>query len=213
MIAANKSSSLNTKSEIHAAFLQMLPTIRRSAQIAFRKVSPELRHELLAEVVARCFVAYVRLVESGQADRALPSPLARFAVAQVRVGRRVGNRMRIGDVLSGYAQYHKDFQVERLDYFDEKENCWQEVLVEDKRATPAVIAACRIDFSSWLRLLPHRRRTIALALAGGETTSGAAKMFGLSAARISQHRQWLKESWEAFQGEVKNAEEPQLAAA
>jgi hypothetical protein len=44
-----------------------------------------------------------------------------------------------------------------------------------------------------LGLLPSQRREIALTLAGGETTSGAAKMFGLSAARISQLRQWLKE--------------------
>jgi hypothetical protein len=32
--------------------------------------------------------------------------------------------------------------------------------VEDKRATPADIAACRIDFVSWLKLLPGQRRQI-----------------------------------------------------
>jgi hypothetical protein len=113
--------------------------------------------------------------------------------------------------MSGYAQNCKGFQVERLDYFDDEENCWQEVVVEDKRATPAEIAACRIDFASWLRLLPSRRRKIALVLAGGETTNATAKKFGLTAARISQLRQWLKESWDAFQGG--GTEEPQLAAA
>ncbi len=197
----------------HAAFLAMLPSIRRQAHITFRKVCPELRHDLIEEVIANCFTAYARLVELGQEDFAFPSALARFAVAQIRVGRRVGNHLRIRDVMSGYAQHRKGFQVQRLDYFDAEENCWQETLVEDKRATPPEIAACRIDFSSWLRRLPRQRRKIALALAGGETTTEAAKTFGVTAARISQLRQWLKESWDAFQGELKLEEEPRLAVA
>jgi hypothetical protein len=51
-----------------------------------------------------------------------------------------------------------------------------------------------------------------LTLAGGESTSGAAKMFGVSTARVSQLRQWLTESWEAFHG-GKTEEQPQLAVA
>jgi hypothetical protein len=192
----------STKPTSHAAFLVMLPAIRRTAQITFRKIRPELRDELIEEVVANCFVAYARLVERGQADRAAPSPLARFAIAQVRVGRRVGNRLRIRDVLSNYAQFKNGFQVERLDSFDDEEDCWQEVVVEDKRATPADVAACRIDFAEWLRRLTVRLRKIALALAAGETTKGAAERFGLSPARISQLREGLKRSWEAFQGDA-----------
>ncbi len=109
--------------------------------------------------------------------------------------------------MSPYAQYQKGFCVDRLDHFDENENCWQQIVLEDKRATPAEVAACRLDFSAWLRLLPKRHRKIALALAIGETTSAAARMFGVSPARISQFRQWLKESWAAFQGEGKPKEQ------
>src|ERR1700694_915532 len=203
MIAVNEPQySTSTKPDSHAAFLAMLPAIRRTAQISFRKVRPELRDDLIVEVVANAFVAYARLVERGQADRALPSPLARFAIAQVRAGRRVGNRLRIRDVMSGYAQFKKDFFVERLDSFDDEEDCWQEVVVEDKRATPADVAACRIDFAEWLRRLTVRLRKIALVLAAGETTKGAAERFGLSPARISQLREGLKRSWEAFQGDA-----------
>ena len=159
MIAMTEPRYANTKTTTdHAPFLAMLPAIRRAAQITFRKVRPELRDELIEEVVANCFVAYARLVERGQAGRAAPSPLARFAIAQVRTGRRVGNRLRIRDVLSNYAQFNNGFQVERLDSFDEEEECWQEVVVEDKRATPADIAACRIDFAEWLRRLTVRLR-------------------------------------------------------
>jgi hypothetical protein len=214
MIATTEpQSATSTKLTSHAAFLVMLPAIRRTAQITFRKVRPELRDELIEEVVANCFVAYARLVERGQADRALPSPLARFAIAQVRAGRRIGSRLRIRDVLSNYAQFKNGFQVERLDSFDEEEDCWQEVVVEDKRATPADVAACRLDFAEWLCRLTVRLRKIALALAAGETTKGAAERFGLSPARISQLRDGLKKNWEAFQGDAEIARHPQPAAA
>jgi hypothetical protein len=214
MIAAIKTQESRTETSAnHAAFVAMLPAIRRTAQITFRKIRPELRDELIEEVVANCYVAYVRLIERGQADRALPSPLARFAIAQVRAGRRVGNRLRISDALSSYAQYRKQFFVEPLDQYDEEEECWQQVLIEDKRATPAEVAACRIDFAEWLRRLTARLRRIALALASGETTKDAAKQFGLSPARISQLREWLRKSWEAFQGEVEIGGRPQPVAA
>ena len=214
MIASVKRPKSHPKTSArHAEFLAMLPAIRRSAQVAFRKLPPELRHDLIEEVIANSYVAFVRLVERGQADRALATPLARYAIAQIRVGRRVGSRLRIGDALSTYAQYRKQFFVERLDQFSEEKGCWGEILVEDKRATPADVAACRIDFAEWLQRLTARLRKIALALAAGETTSEAARMFGVTPARISQIRQWLKESWECFQGETKSDQRPQLAVA
>ena len=214
MIASVKRPRSKCKTpDQHAAFLAMLPAIRRSAQVAFRKLPPELRRDLIEEVVANSYVAFARLVERGQANRVAPSPLARFAIAQTRVGRQVGNRLRIREVLSKYAQHQKGFQVERLDHFSEEKGCWEEVLVEDRRATPADVAACRIDFSEWLRRLTARLRRIALTLAAGETTTAAAKMFGVTPARISQLRQWLKRSWEAYQGEPELGAQPQPVAA
>jgi hypothetical protein len=186
----------------HAKFLAMLPAIRRSAQISFRKCRPELRSELIEETIANCLVAFSRLVELGKEDLAFASALARFGVAQTRAGRRVGSSLNIRDIMSSYAQHRKGFQVERLDYFDEEENCWQEIVVQDKRATPAEIAACRIDFAEWMRRLSHRQRKIAMALATGETTKGAAKRFAVSPARISQFRSEFRTSWFAFHGEV-----------
>jgi hypothetical protein len=214
MIATSKLSQSVTHPPVwHRPFLAMVPKIRRQARFAFRKTQPELRQELIAEVIANALLAYVRLVELGKQDVAFGSALGRFAVAQVRVGRRVGNRLRVGEVMSLYAQRQKGFQVEALDHFDDEENCWQQMVVEDKRATPAEIAAVRIDFASWLRLLPRGRRRIALALAGGETTTTAAKKFRVSPARISQLRQWLKENWLRFQGEIGAGGEPRLAVA
>ncbi len=214
MIArVKRPKSYGKTSARHAEFLGMLPAIRHSAQIAFRKLPLELLHELIEEVVANSYVAFARPVERGQADRALASPLARYAIAQVRVGRRVGSRLRIGDALSTYAQYRKQFFVERLDHFSEEKGCWGEILVEDKRATPADVAAWRIDFAEWLRRLTAHLRKIALALAAGETTSAAARMFGVSPARISQIRELLRKSWDAFQGTPEIAGRPQPVGA
>jgi hypothetical protein len=59
-----------------------------------------------------------------------------------------------------------------------------------------------------MQLLPHRLRKIATFLANGETTTAAAKRFGVSLGRISQIRKELFLAWHSFQGE-----EPALAVA
>ena len=116
--------------------------------------------------------------------------------------------------MSGYAQYRKAFSIASLDHYDREEDQWHEIILEDRRAGPAEIAACKIDFQDWLGLLPRRQRKIALALASGESTSAAAKLFGVTATRISQLRLWLKGSWEAFQGEaITNAQQRLTIAA
>ena len=91
----------------HADFLAMLPAIRRQARISFRSVPPEARDELIQEVVANCLVAYRRLVQLGKHDIAYPSALARFAVKQVRSGRRVGGRLAARDVLSEHGLFKR----------------------------------------------------------------------------------------------------------
>jgi hypothetical protein len=191
----------------------MLPTIRRAGRFAFRGLPRGLRAELVEEVVANAVVAYSRLVELGKGQLGYPSALARYGVSQVRSGRRVGNRLQGRDIMSDRAQRRHGFQLDRLDKYCEEDKSWQEVVVEDKRATPAEVAACRLDFLSWLRRLPRLRRKIALALASGETTSDAAQRFGLTAGRISQIRLWLKENWDAFQCDASTKKTPRLAVA
>src|SRR3972149_6827309 len=124
----------------HRQFLAMLPVIRDYADHAFRHLAPEGREDAVHEVVANAVVAFARLVELGKPHLASPTVLARYGVAQLREGRRVGNRLRIGEVLSEYAQRKKGFAVERLDCFDERRpeairpskwkwgrNCWSQV--------------------------------------------------------------------------------------
>jgi DNA-directed RNA polymerase specialized sigma24 family protein len=197
-----KATQRPSESTVHAKFLELLPKIRRQANIAFRNALPDAREELIAEVVANAYSSYCRLVELGKEDVAFATPLACFAIRRVRSCRFLGGRLKDRDVMSGRV---RGSGVGRLDCFDSKDGTWQEIVVEDRRAGPAEIAACRIDFSTWLRLLPRRQRKVALMLAGGESTSEAAKKFGVTAGRISQLRLWLKESWERFQGEASQA--------
>jgi hypothetical protein len=183
-------------------FVEMLPQIERYLRFTFRALNPDARAEAVQEGLVNALVAYRRLYEKGKVDLAFPSVLARFAARQIRDGRRVAERLNIRDVLSPHAQQKKGIKVERLDSFDEEENAWKEVLIEDRHSTPAEVAVARIDFAAWSGLLPARLRKIAKLLAMGESAGTVAKRFKVSAGRISQLRRELKMSWETFQSEA-----------
>ena len=185
----------------HATVLSMLPTIRRHARFAFRHLRPEAREEAVQEVVCNACCAVARLAELDKLDLAYPTVLARFAVAQVKDGRKVGCKLNIRDVLSPHCQQRKKVTVERLDKYDRETESWCEVLVEDRHAGPAETAAARIDIGDWMGTLPSRDRQIAESLAVGERTGDVARQFGLSQGRISQKRREYLESWQTFQGE------------
>ena len=186
----------------HAAFLNMLPAIERHARIAFRERNPEQREELIQATIVNCLAAFTRLVDRGKVDAAFATPLAAYAVRQVRQGRQTGTRSNVCDVSSGYCQITKGVAMKRLDHFDREEDGWMEILVEDRRAGPAETAAIRIDYAQWLKTLRRRERRIAMTLALGESTGKVARQFGLSIGRISQLRRELEHSWRSFHGEA-----------
>ena len=203
MIAlAEKSRRKNRNKPSAPSFEQLLPAITKQAIVAFRDTPRCEREELIAEVVANCFVAYVRLIERGLSDVIYPTPLALYAIKQVRSGRRVGTKLNVRDITSGYCQQRKGVRMNRLDHYDRDEGEWLEIVVEDRKATPADIAATRLDFAAWLRTLSHKRRQVAKTLATGESTQAAARKFRISPARISQLRHELRDAWLAFQGEL-----------
>ena len=182
-------------------FLALLPGILRHAKLRFRSLTPELRDEMVQESIARSMIDYLRLVERGKEHLAYATPLAQFAVLQVRRGRRVGSPMNSRDLSSEYRHGKNGVSLESLDKFDKKSGGWQQVLVEDRHSTPADIAAARIDIGEWLATLPQRNRHIAHSLAIGECTSCVAKTFALSPGRVAQLRRTFEESWTAFQNE------------
>lgn len=179
----------------------MLPAIQQHAVHRFRHRPPEECEDLVAEVVALAFLMFARLVERRQAKLGYATPLADYACRQVAAGRRLGSPLNVNDITSTYCQRRKGVSVERLDRYDVQDGEWREIVVEDRQSTPADIAAIRIDFSDWLQTLPRRQRRIAETLAVGETTSRTARMFHISAGRVSQIRRLLYEAWQTFQGE------------
>ena len=189
----------------HEPFLAMLPAIQKHARFAFRHLDPEAREDAVEEVIANALVAFVRLVRLGKADVAYATPLAMFGVRQFRAGRRVGSKLNVRDVTSSYCQRAKGVCVGRLDRYDRDEEEWKEVVVEDKHAGPAEVAATRIDFAAWLGILPTRLRRIAKVLATSESTKQVAKQFQISPGRVSQIRRELMECWDQFQGEARGA--------
>jgi hypothetical protein len=209
MIVQVKPPKLNRKHE--QQFLTMLPLIKHLAWNAFHKQDPEAREERIAEVVAHAFIMYVALVRSGRSSLAYATPLASYGIRRVKSGRRAATGQNVRDVSSEQARMDKGFILERLDHYDPAKNAWRDVLIEDRKATPADLAAARIDFTAWLAELSPRSREIAESLAVGETTGSVAKLFAVSSGRVSQIRRELRESWEEFQGELLNTKAAKAA--
>jgi hypothetical protein len=202
MIALAKKSCRKQQNKPSApTFEELLPSITKQASVAFRDSPRSEREEQVAEVIANCFVAYVRLIQRGLGNVIFASPLAAYAILQVRAGRKVGCKLNVRDVTSEYCQNRKKFRVQRLDHYDSEEGGWREILVEDRRATPADVAATRLDFAAWLQTLRRKERRVAELLSTGESTKVAARRFRISPARISQLRRELRNCWLTFQGE------------
>ena len=195
MIALAKKQNAKSQQD---RFTELLPTIYDQLRFAFRHEPAERKEELIAEAVANCWLAFVKLVERDRLDAIFATPLAQFAIRQVYDGRKVGSTLNQNDVTSEYAQRKKKFTVERLDRYNKRQHKWLQVLVEDRRTGPADTAAARIDFGDWMETLGERRRRLAETLAEGETTSVVATKFRVSLGRISQLRRELHDDWERF---------------
>lgn len=192
-------------------FLNMLPEIRKQALFAFRTLRTEAKEEAVAETIANVFVAFARLLEQGKRAKIYSSVLTRYAVAQIRSGRKVGMCQNSNDVLSRAAQQKHDLHIVRLDNSG-KNGEWYDFVLEDRRTPVPDQAAFRCDFPDWLNILSSQRRRIAERLAAGDTTSEVAKQFKLSRGRISQIRRELKNSWQEFHGELDDCSQTVLAA-
>ena len=150
-------------------------------------------------MIANAYQSFDRLAQQGKLAVAFPTPLAQFAIRQVRAGRRVGSRTNSLDILSGNARRTRGLIVESLDQLDPKSGTLNHLLIEDRHAGPAQTAAARMDMRAWLGTLSRQHRRIAKALALGETTNAVARKFGVSPARISQLRLRFRQLWERFQ--------------
>jgi len=93
-------------------FCRMIPQIVRHAKFAFRRLRGQDYQDAIQESLANALVAFVALVRRGKMKLAYPTVLTKYATAQVKDGRRVGNSLCCREVLSPYAQRLKNFKVE-----------------------------------------------------------------------------------------------------
>jgi hypothetical protein len=163
-------------------------------------MQPDERAEAMAESIANVAVAYAGLHSRGKASAAFATPLTDFAIRHYYAGRRVGSSLNSDDITSVWAQKRRGFRVKSLDRRDPC-GAWKEIVVEDSRATPAEVAASRLDLGDWLQQLPRLKRGIAETLATGETTGETARRFHVTQGRVSQVRRELEDDWAEFQGE------------
>jgi len=200
MIATLKKQSKKSvvTPEWHDVFLRMAPAIETHAKLVFRGLSSEAKAEAVQNVLCLACAATARLAELGKLDLCYSSVMAQYAVAQTKEGRMVGHTLNCQDVSSEYCRQRKNVVLEQLDRHDTVEETWNEILVEDRNAGPAQIAAVRIDFAAWLKTLKPRTRKIAQFLSKGNRTKETAKKFDMSECRVSQLRQELKAAWELF---------------
>jgi hypothetical protein len=193
-------------------FVSLLPQIINQVEYAFRRVPPEARAEYVQEAVAHAYWMFLQLCRRRKTSIAFATPLAKFAIRHVREGRRIGSRFNLRDLTTTCGGPGSGNGLKRLDRFDCRTGEWRELVVEDWRSGPAEIATTRIDFADWLKTLSVRDRRLAEILALGESTGRAARMFRISAARVSQLRQEFFEGWHKFVGELADPPQPVLAS-
>lgn len=191
MIAFNE-NSVADRATWQVTFSHMLPQIEQRLRNTFRKFDVELRDEIVAEGIAHCLFAYVRLHSRGRCQFATPYTLTFYATKHVKSGRPAASRMTSTDPLSRYAQVNKGIRVDR------RAAAWIEAIVEDKRASVPDQVAAKLDFASWFGTLSRRMKRIAKDLALGMSTSEVALRHGITAGRISQMRRSLEQSWVKF---------------
>jgi hypothetical protein len=193
MIAISKSAreAVSAQGQENEQFLKLVPAISRYARLALRNLRSQEREEALCDVLAHAFCAFRRLVELGKRDVVYASPLARFAVARIRAGRRVGTKLKSRDVFA-VANHCRRALLSN----------WVDMLADDSLTPVPDQVAFRLDFRAWLRRLKQRDRKLVKYMALGNTAREAAERFAISMARVSQLRGELHASWAAFQVEA-----------
>jgi hypothetical protein len=187
----------------HAAFLSLLPRIELHGRVYFRDVaSPELREELIAEMVALCWQWFVRLLSQGKDPHEFPSALASYAARAVQSGRKFCGQEPAKEVLSPLAQARHGFVVASIpdgsalggDVFAEA--------LRDNTLTPVPEqVSFRLDFPAWRATWSERDRRVIDDLMRGERTQDVAGRYGLSPARVSQLRREFFADWCRFCGD------------
>jgi hypothetical protein len=186
-------------------FVAMLPTLLRVIRHRLRHQPRRDREELAAEALAPAFAMFVSLVRRGKADMAYPTPLGSYGARQAIDGRQMGSGVNVNDLTNRCCRQRKGVSVTSLNRYDQQDEEWKEIVVEDRHCGPAEVVATKLDFEDWLAELSPKQRRIAKTLAKGEGTKAAARKHRVSPGRISQIRRELMARWYEFIGEEQQA--------
>jgi hypothetical protein len=183
---------------------RILPRVEAIGRVFFRQV--RCRHhkaELLAEMAALSWRWFVRLVRRGKAVLHFGSALARFAARAIQSGRRLCGHEKSQDAMSGFAQRNRGFTVGTLPNVATLAASPLAEAIRDNTTTPIPDqVAFRLDFRAWRGTRSVRDRRMIDCMMTGESTAMLARLFGVSAARISQLRREFHDDWHAFCGEL-----------
>jgi hypothetical protein len=183
-----------------APFLALLPAVRRAAEARFQFVRcPGRRADLVAEAVALAFAWHARLVARGRDPVRFAVTFARLAALAAGAGRRLCGQDPAAEPLSPRCRARHDVRVLSLPYGDPAGAPeMADALTDNMKSPVPAQVQFRFDFPAWLgRQSPARRRLIGL-LALGHRTLDAARLIGISPARVSQLRRQFRADYLAF---------------
>ena len=203
-------SSTPSLAQLHARFLLILPRIELHGRVVFRAVKcPHAKEEAIAEMLALCWLWFVRLHRQGKDPMQFPSALATYAARAVRSGRRLCGQERSKDVLSPLAQQRHGLLVSRLPQASTLNGTPVEEALQDNTQTPVPEqVSFRMDFPAWLCSRTDRDRRVIEDLMLGERTLDVAQRHGLSPGRISQLRRDFMQDWQRFCEPDPDSEQP-----
>ena len=190
--------------DLHDTFVaSVLPRVTAHGRVYFRHVRCKHRKaELLAEMAALSWRWFLRLVRRGKDVLQFAGSLAVYAARAISSGRRVCGQERARDAMSGSTQRKRGFTVGSLPEGSiAAEGPFAEALQDNTVSPVPDQVAFRVDFPAWRRTRSERDRRVIDSMMGGESTAVLARLFNVSAARISQMRREFHEDWHSFCGE------------
>ena len=179
-------------------FVAMAEEIRRHLSVLLWRAcrSGDECDEAIQDCTANICVAFKRMVQNGTHANATASTLAKYAFRHWTVGRTACgstqkyNAIRRGDAIPVFESISTENAVCELH--------------DAYQFTPAELACFKIDFAEWTDSLTDEQRTIVEYLADGHRVCDIAKIIGISAWRVYEARDRIKQTWNDRQCELQS---------
>jgi hypothetical protein len=189
---------------VNARYIEFLPTVIKSALIAFAKYSSEARAEAVQNTQVWALYLLHQMAANGKLGEAKASPIAQFAIGRHREGRIAGIPTSTVDVLAERCKSLGRVNVVCDDYIADS------FTSESTR----IAARCPVDrkvqfkmdfYEGWLQEQTAKDQEIIRLLAMGWRPSHVAQKCGVSPAYICQSQKRYRKSWYEYIADKKAA--------